>query len=103
MNCQKCHKSDDVVTRPDGTKYCLDCGERVEPAPLDAAACSVKIELRYNGDYPGYACIRINDRWATDKEAAALVTIFGQEGSNISTTWLEQSAATKSINRGMAL
>jgi hypothetical protein len=40
----------------------------------------VKIELRYNGDYPGYACIRINDRWATDKEEAALVTIFGARG-----------------------
>lgn len=36
--------------------------------PLDAVGRSVKIELRYNGDYPDYACIRVNDRWVTDKE-----------------------------------
>lgn len=45
-----------------------------------ASAGSVKIELRYNGDYPGYAYIRINDRSATSKEEAALVTIFGASG-----------------------
>ncbi len=50
------------------------------PEGLAPASGSVKIELRYNGDYPGYACIRINDRWATDKEEAALVTIFGARG-----------------------
>jgi hypothetical protein len=50
------------------------------PKASAPASGSVKIELRYNGDYPGYACIRINDRWATDKEEAALVTIFGARG-----------------------
>jgi hypothetical protein len=38
--CPKCKKSDEVVTRPDGTKYCLDCGERVAERPSDATACS---------------------------------------------------------------
>ena len=43
--CPKCKKSDEVVTRPDGTQYCLDCGERVASAPSDATACS-SVEFR---------------------------------------------------------
>ena len=66
MNCLKCNKSDEVVTRPDGTKYCLDCGEMVDPAlrapadardryqasqgsekeARDAAACSASLSKR---------------------------------------------------------
>lgn len=52
MKCHHCGKSDEVVTRPDGTKYCLDCGERVALGPSDAAACSpssvVSLVRRYN-------------------------------------------------------
>ena len=40
MKCPKCNKSDEVVTRPDGTKHCLDCGERVVSGPSDATDCS---------------------------------------------------------------
>jgi anti-sigma factor ChrR (cupin superfamily) len=46
MKCPKCNKSDEVVTRPDGTKHCLDCGERVAPGPPDATACSALSTLR---------------------------------------------------------
>jgi hypothetical protein len=38
--CPKCNKSDEVVTRPDGTKHCLDCGESVASGPSDATAGS---------------------------------------------------------------
>lgn len=80
MNCPKCKKSDEVVTRDDGSKYCLDCGEKVDTVQADRAPCAVNIELLYNGDYPGFASIRINDRWATEEENNALVTIFGAIG-----------------------
>ena len=38
------------------------------------------LELCYNGDYPGFACIKVNGRWATDAEEKALVSIFGARG-----------------------
>jgi hypothetical protein len=41
------------------------------------ASLSAKIEFLYNGDYPGYPCVSINDRWATKAEEAALVSMFG--------------------------
>ena len=40
MKCPKCNRSGEVVTRPDGTPYCLDCGERIALCPSDATACS---------------------------------------------------------------
>lgn len=44
MKCPKCNKSDEVVTRPDGTKHCLDCGERVAPGPSNiGSGCRVRI------------------------------------------------------------
>lgn len=54
--CPKCKKSDEVVPRPDGTKYCLDCGERVAECPVqrivrmsDATAYSLRPhDLLYN-------------------------------------------------------
>ena len=42
MKCPKCKKSDEVVTRPDGTKYCLDCGERIALCPSGAVPSDVK-------------------------------------------------------------
>jgi hypothetical protein len=51
MKCPKCNKSDEVVTRSDGTKYCLDCGERVALGPSDATACSL-LEWTPNPENP---------------------------------------------------
>ena len=31
MECSKCNKSDEVVTRNDGSQYCLDCGMSITP------------------------------------------------------------------------
>jgi hypothetical protein len=62
--CPKCKKSDEVVTRPDGTKYCLDCGERTASAPSDAAARSprelaTKIAKRLYTDGSGIEATRL--------------------------------------------
>jgi hypothetical protein len=35
-----------------------------------------KIELLYNGDYPGYPCVRVNDKWLTAEQASLLCKLF---------------------------
>jgi hypothetical protein len=35
-----------------------------------------KIELLYNGDYPGYPCVRVNDKWLDSKEEISLCKFF---------------------------
>jgi hypothetical protein len=34
------------------------------------------IELRYNGDYPGYPVVRINGKWLTDEQGEFLMSLF---------------------------
>lgn len=36
MNYPKCNKSDEVVTLDDGSRYCLDCDEKVVTASIDS-------------------------------------------------------------------
>lgn len=46
----------------------------------NTTVCQAKIELLYNGDYPGYPCIRVNNQWLTSEEQNALVSFFQARG-----------------------
>ena len=36
----------------------------------------MKMELCYNGDYPGFQCIKINDTWATPEQEKMMLMLF---------------------------
>ena len=92
MNCPKCHKSDEVVTRADG-RYCLDCGERVEPAPLDAAACSLIVDV---ARFMAYANAR--GRFNAVAESAEKEAIIKSDGDANAHRWQASAKALLSMN-----
>jgi hypothetical protein len=42
----------------------------------DTEGARAKIELLYNGDYPGSACVRVADNWLNAEEKALLCKMF---------------------------
>jgi hypothetical protein len=62
-------------TRKDGAISALeDLLEQFSKVNTEGA--QTKIELLYNGDYPGYPCVRVNDKWLDSKEEVSLCKFF---------------------------
>lgn len=90
--CPKCNRSGEVVTRPDGTPYCLDCGERIALRPSDATACSADGEAAL-----GEAMQDIwNDRCADCGEIPTCFEVHGPRATRI-TADFEGSAFVRDI------
>jgi hypothetical protein len=66
-------------TRKDGAIAALEDLLEQFPAPAPVGI-KAKIELLYNGDYPGYPCVRVNDVWLKDEEEASLCKLFNVNG-----------------------
>ena len=55
----------------------------LDKADCPSANCSAVLSFEYNGDYPGYPCVRLGKpdqegcRWLTANEESALCSIFG--------------------------
>ena len=97
-NCPKCKKSDEVVTRPDGTKYCLDCGERIASCPSDATACSPRYCNGEGPECPYCGCCHTADESHYFDEGGFEIECNDCEREfkvwpNISVSWRTESVA----------
>jgi len=81
------HLADELKIKPTANRYMAERAmERLNNSLPNAESChgrdnkpkgtQAKIELLYNGDYPGYQCVRVNDEWLTTAEAALLCKVF---------------------------
>lgn len=60
MNCPKCQKSDEVVSRPEGP-YCLDCGEALPPVAGSEVQFERLVLRRWFNETKGELTVKSSD------------------------------------------